>query len=609
MRGGLLCAALLAIVGLSCASIAPACDIHVANDGYRSPAQLLPLPAAQPAWLYADLKEIGASYRSAKAECEAYLNATKFDAHAEYYTDNRKLPPGGQQQCRGTATLQDLTGMLVWPFGPAKDCPTYSKCWFGLLACGTPKLTNIKEQALGDMMRTAGRYDITSSAMPDVEKWSIQAVRTHSRVVGPEITVPDQRLLSVPSGTGDQEEVIILQYHLTLPGSYAIEVRQMEFYPGMLMPWAAGQEGMENAGRVFLGGTESRCPNWSSCNIRSNCCGCDEKSMVTTSPIALQAADGSGKCPVLPAALPLCAAMDSKQPGRWIQSSNPALTPHCEVQHKYNLMTEVPSNSSSKSWGKHASGNPCIHVSADHSEDMGSSSWFYAPYSCRYHFYTRDELQQCFAAQGIRHIHFQGDSMSRDLFGVVSKYVGVELMRVEDLKRLTNELKMSNLQYHAGTLMLSEGYNWHWDADVMRLTEQPPLPDVLVINHGIAHRTDYAKLFERKLNETERKYWLQERNASIPMPKFRIFQNARDLHGMREPSFIGNNFRQNNEMLRQMYGGLGFAELDEFLLTAGRIDTSSQQDTDGWHFKGSTKQMEAIVLFNMICNNWYQSKP
>lgn len=142
----------------------------------------------------------------------------------------------------------------------------------------------------------------------------------------------------------------------------------------------------------------------------------------------------------------------------------------------------------------------------------------------------------------------------------------------------------------------------------MRLIEQPPLPDVLIINHAIAHRLDFGILFGQKLNQTEGKYWNEERNHSIAMPKYRIFQNVRDLHGMRNAWFIGNNFRQNNEMLRQMYSGLGFVELDEFLLTTGRFDTSTNTETDGWHFGGSTKQMEAVMLFNMICNDWYKTK-
>lgn len=441
------------ILGLSCASIAPACDIHTANDGYRSPPQLVPLQAAEPSWLYAPQDEIQAAYRAGKAECEKHLHsdaAFKTEGHAPYYTDNSRIPMGGQKQCRGRAALYDLTGMLVWPFGPIHDCPTYSKCWFGLLTCGTPKLPEIREQALGEISKVTKRFNVTT--VPDVSQWSIKAIRIHARITGPEIVVPDQRLLTLSLSQPTPEEVMVLQYHLTIPGNFLIEARQLEFYPAILMPFTA--YGLENAGRVFLGGTESRCRAWTKCSLHANCCGCDEKSMVSTTPMAIVAADGSGKCAAV-SALPLCPAGDSRHAGRWIHSSNPSLTPRCEAHHNYNLMTET-TKAHPLEW-KQASGNPCIHVDAGHHEDMGSSSWFYAPYDCKYHFYTRVELHQCFSAQKIHHIHFQGDSMSRDLFATVSKYLGVEMTQEADLKKLTNELKQSNLQYHSGSLLLSEG--------------------------------------------------------------------------------------------------------------------------------------------------------
>ena len=45
-------------------------------------------------------------------------------------------------------------------------------------------------------------------------------------------------------------------------------------------------------------------------------------------------------------------------------------------------------------------------------------------------------------------------------------------------------------------------------------------------------------------------------------------------------------FRRNSDMLRRGYAGLGmgFSELDEWTLTAGRL--SSYGRNDGWHFYG-----------------------
>ena len=46
-----------------------------------------------------------------------------------------------------------------------------------------------------------------------------------------------------------------------------------------------------------------------------------------------------------------------------------------------------------------------------------------------------------------------------------------------------------------------------------------------------------------------------------------------------------------------------FDELDEYQLTNGRLE-SHRSNADGWHFGGTQKQMEIIVLFNVICKSW-----
>ncbi len=39
-------------------------------------------------------------------------------------------------------------------------------------------------------------------------------------------------------------------------------------------------------------------------------------------------------------------------------------------------------------------------------------------------------------------------------------------------------------------------------------------------------------------------------------------------------------------------------ELDGWMLTAGLIEKGG----DGWHFSGTVKQMQSIILINMICS-------
>ncbi len=64
--------------------------------------------------------------------------------------------------------------------------------------------------------------------------------------------------------------------------------------------------------------------------------------------------------------------------------------------------------------------------------------------------------------------------------------------------------------------------------------------------------------------------------------------------------------RQDSAYLRANYTSMGFSVLEEYLMTSGRYDFYDTE-SDGWHFSGTKKQMEVVVLFNMICNNWLKS--
>ena len=78
----------------------------------------------------------------------------------------------------------------------------------------------------------------------------------------------------------------------------------------------------------------------------------------------------------------------------------------------------------------------------------------------------------------MNHIHFQGDSMSRDLYSQMGSFLGVNTTSEEELKRLTNIMKKDNLQAKSldGKLMLSEGYSWDWDLNIQSRILYPPYP-------------------------------------------------------------------------------------------------------------------------------------
>jgi hypothetical protein len=74
----------------------------------------------------------------------------------------------------------------------------------------------------------------------------------------------------------------------------------------------------------------------------------------------------------------------------------------------------------------------------------------------------------------------------------------------------------------------------------------------------------------------------------LPTPLTPANPSARpNMHPLiRREFLVVRQFRRNSDMLRRGYAGLGmgFAELDEWTLTAGRL--SSYGRNDGWHFYG-----------------------
>lgn len=228
-----------------------------------------------------------------------------------------------------------------------------------------------------------------------------------------------------------------------------------------------------------------------------------------------------------------------------------------------------------------ASGNPCLFTNGSgHVEEKGDGHWFFSPYHCKYHFYTKAEVMKCFAHHSIHHLHFLGDSMSRELFTAVARFLGVYDATAARMKYITNTLKRKELRFRVTDhnvpdhpVEISESYTWDYYAGEKMILERQPRPDVLVVNYAIAHRTTFPAFFEKTLRETEENYWTRQKAANFTMPRYLIFQNARDLHGRKYGHFIGGMMRENSEILKEMYvGRLGFMELDEYQLSMGRFE-------------------------------------
>jgi hypothetical protein len=619
----------------------PACDLHDSKHGRETPNTMIFNPEpTDSSWFFATKEEILKYYKKGKAECEAFMADKEsiktylHDNHAPFYTAAGQLPYSGQSLCRGRASLYDLTGMTVWPFGPYKECKSYSKCWFGLLSCGKFKSNEVYQQTIKEisseliyLLKTYKDPSFPAPSNPAELKWTIRSLVFHIRLLGSELVSPDLRLLSLYDDASTiSDDVMIGQYHLTIPDeSYQLDVRLAELYPSIFYPWDPQpfeKYGLKELATIFLGGSESRCRTWTKCPVNPFITKCDENSFIVKSPFPVKVIDGSNDCPNLKSlsSLPICSAANSplknpipsmaptnsflNSPGRWIHSASRQLASNC-VENKeefpsYNIISMKPGSDSDSSTTAsaaksqssttntpnrrplsfYASGNPCIHNEL--LEELQSGHWFYSPYHCRYHFYTRNEIMSCLHSQEITHIHFQGDSISRELFTALSHYLGIISATEKEMKILTNKMKQNNIRFYANdsttsySVLLSEGYSWDWNLDIMKLIEEPPLPNVLVMNYGLAHRATFPYHFEKELNNTELQYWKHLRNKSLPYPKYMIFQNAKELNGKREIQFRSNRFREDSTLLKRMYlQELGCMELDEFLLSLGKFDNYS----------------------------------
>jgi hypothetical protein len=116
-------------------------------------------------------------------------------------------------------------GILFVEFGPT-ECPTFSKCWLGFLSCGQFKTESFLQE-----------YNADHHAHQRAKRflgWSMQSLHIQFRIVGSEILFP--KVVYIPS-----ENILIGFYTLTIPSSassHRIEMIPREFYPGILFNYS-----------------------------------------------------------------------------------------------------------------------------------------------------------------------------------------------------------------------------------------------------------------------------------------------------------------------------------------------------------------------------------
>jgi len=539
--------------------------------GHKTPISVLPLRKD----INIDISEIEKWYNIGITNCNNELktlcSTNKCNNHATPYSSNN-----WDEKCGGKYMFNSVTGMLAYPFGPT-SCSVGSSCWFGILSCGVFTKDNVNKISKEFMSKELKYILGKETSIPTLLDWSICSLSFKIRVLGNEIIVPGQSCVNI-----SQDQVIIGQYQMTIPGNYTLEIRYFEWYQGTLLNWDkndSAKYGLHNVGILFLGGSQGRCPPYTYCNMRYYSKQCDQDSMIVDYPLIITIDKCSNRCPDNAKKMPTCDMKKDNNPtGRWIAID------HCDEKV-----------------------NNCINPNGA-PEELSIVNWYYQPYTCNYHNYNPKEIGSCLKYNNIKRIHFIGDSMSRDLFAALCSYLGIPNMTEERLKEFTRKKRSFKFDYLTNGVHLTEGYTWDFSLDILRDIEDNttlPLPDVLITNYGLSHRTDFLYQFVTFLNKTERDFWLNKRNKNIALPRFRFYQNARELQGKREGQFRDNIIRENNEIVNKMYKEFNFDTIDEYQITTGRYDTYSKH-SDGWHFQmGTPRLMEIIILFNKICYSWY----
>lgn len=467
------------------------CNLHDINEntGYYTPKQTIPLHINDSledyrnnSWLNIDLNDIETWYIKGKNECNNALQTMQSSFQGEHARFQSKSEGNYQKRCRGKKTLYDFSGMIIWTFGPINICPTYSKCWFGLLSCGIPKIEQMSDYLHETIPREYMKFNSINNTysdsirIPKSIKWSIKALNMLIRVVGSEIVVPEQRYMQIfDKATNKSDDIIIAQYHLTKPMNIkstqeisqisTLEIRLFELYPSLLLNWdnkILFESKVHNLGSIYLGGIEIRCaPGMQGkCPIENTCCGCDEESFVLNTPVKVNVIDHSKLCnhSLLLTnihSLPLCKHKDSSSPGRWIAIGMKSSDRKLQCSKNQHNTNQLPTTfqlhsplSQNQQWYE-VSGDPCS-IQSITPEDFNENAWVYAPYSCKYHIFTKSEALQCLSDQNLTHIHIAGDSMTRDFLAQLTSFLGIPGIDANHLKKMTNDMKINHLKFKKG---------------------------------------------------------------------------------------------------------------------------------------------------------------
>ena len=212
---------------------------------------------------------------------------------------------------------------------------------------------------------------------------------------------------------------------------------------------------------------------------------------------------------------------------------------------------------------------------------------------------------------------------------IVIYHLGISFVEAHVLKHMTNDEQIKQLTFETSNGLLLSHSDFPWfDLKNFDILYGSIVPDVYMTNYAFAHKfagytvknfqnewmkeynfwTSYLSNHVNTSTSTISSFTTTPTSNDMMMmmkkPRYLFYQNAKELQGRRKDGndWRSNIFREGNEFLRLDYSSLGFSELDEYVLSVGRLPHTFKQSFDGWHIFGTIRKMEVIVLINMLCN-------
>lgn len=516
----------------------------------------------------------------------------------------------GTRRCRGRSLLYQKLGIVIGTYpeqGQTVECVSGKRCEVLVFNCND-------------------RNDM---------KYDLSPLQLYVRVVGQVLMTADTEIIPISANSSG----LRIAFTPPVPGDYNIEAR-LHFWSDTCSAWK-----VKNAlTGMYLGGMEARCKSSEANCIQQRLIPeCDEAAMIvpgargiavhvrgranpstTTTTITNTTAMIQTGAQLLPRCIDGFGTN-----GNWYHFSG------CEHHSgKSTIILDPRSHKTLNGW----SGSLCKLNTQEKNEMSRKPGWkslHYARPECRYHYPNALQTLRGLEEAGINGLIFIGDSILRSLYSSILDFLGI----AADEKTIKSKHKAPVLRI--GNIALSFIEYWfqydfnkiqnRWTKlfeGVLKHTLKPtttPPTIAVIVNLGMMHQMpgvcNENSGFSRSLMAFKK--FLAEWYTSLPedsRPQIKgIVYGAPSVLGLRNVGVSYGKGAASTQLAMRILGGRAgifenleptqlekawdlvgrFHVLDIIPLTGARFDATS----DGFHYGGTVRMMQAVGLLNMLCEN------